>query len=46
MHGSQATQPAADAALFIRLHVALLVYVTRKVGLLPGIDSEEAFRKS
>ena len=41
-----ATLPAADAALFIRLHVALLVYVNRKLGVVPGVDSEEAFRKS
>ena len=41
-----ATLPAADAALFIRLHVALLVYVNRKLGLVPGVDSEEAFRAS
>ncbi len=34
-----ATLTAADAALFIRLHVALLVFVNRKLGLVPGIDS-------
>jgi hypothetical protein len=41
-----ATLPAADAALFIRLHVALLVYVNRQLGLVPGIDSKEAFLAS
>lgn len=41
-----ATLPAEDAALFIRLQVALLFYVNRKLGLVPGVDSEEAFRKS
>ena len=38
--------PAADAALFIRLHVALLVYVNRKLGLVPRVDSQETFRAS
>lgn len=38
--------PAVDAALFIRLHVALLVYVNRKLGLVPRVDSEETFRAS
>ena len=41
-----ATLPAVDAALFIRLHVALLVYANRKLGIVPGVDSEEAFRAS
>ena len=41
-----ATLPAADAALFIRLQVALLLYANQKLGLLPGVDSEEAFRTS
>lgn len=41
-----ATLPAVDAALFIHLHVALLVYVNRKLGLVPRVDSEEAFRAS
>ncbi|MDA8218651.1 MAG: hypothetical protein M0Z94_13650 [Dehalococcoidales bacterium] len=41
-----ATLSAVDAALFIRLHVVLLVYVNRKLGLVPGVDSEEAFRAS
>ncbi|MBI4317730.1 MAG: hypothetical protein HY675_04505 [Chloroflexi bacterium] len=36
--------PAADAALFIRLHVALLVYANRQLGVVPGVDSEEAFK--
>jgi hypothetical protein len=40
------TLPAEDAALFIRLHVALLVYANQKLGLVPGVDSEEDFRKS
>ena len=34
-----ATLPAVDAALFIRLHTALLVYVNRKLGLVPRVDS-------
>lgn len=41
-----ATLPAVDAALFTRLHAALLVYANRKLGLLPSVDSEEAFRAS
>jgi hypothetical protein len=41
-----ATLPAADAALFIRLQVALLLYANQKLGIMPGVDSEEAFRAS
>jgi hypothetical protein len=38
--------PAADAALVIRLQVALLVYANRKLGVVPGLDSQEAFPAS
>ncbi len=41
-----ATLSVADAALFIRLQIALLVYANQRLGLVPEVDSEEAFRAS